>query len=214
MTMRSTIVNKEAPHPALELAESASQATRDGILNLADSAADKGAKALLLSSVRRPITVLVLMVMDALALLAGFVLAGYLIDGGSRVREVVLFAPVLLAMWLVLFAACDLYGKGQERRELRAMFTAVLWGAGLLSIGSVVYPQAGFSLAEIVLGTLFIAVLEIGLRFSYERGTDLAYRRRLGLIPTLIVGEDEERSWVRQVMAEKPSATLAWESSG
>lgn len=198
--------DKEVANSAVELVESASSATRDGLLSLTGRAVDKGTRILFVSSLRRPLTVLILMMMDTLSLLVGFILAGYLIDGGRGVEEIILFAPVLLTVWLAVFVACSLYGREQSRRDPGALLGAILLGAGLLGVGSITYPQARFSLGEILLGTLFIGLLETGTRFSYERGAEIACRWRLGLIPTLIVGEGEERTRVRQMMEEKPSA--------
>jgi exopolysaccharide biosynthesis polyprenyl glycosylphosphotransferase len=146
------------------------------------------------------------MVLDTLALLAGLLLAGYLVGGTSRVGEVIYFAPVLLAVWVTIFAAHDLYDRAQSRRNPGALLGATLLGAGLLVFGSVVYPQSGFSLMEILLGLFFIILLSAGLRLLYEQGIELIYERRSGLIPTLIIGEEEERARIRQLMEKSPSA--------
>jgi exopolysaccharide biosynthesis polyprenyl glycosylphosphotransferase len=171
-----------------------------------DKGSEKSSKILLSSSSRRLISILTLMVMDTLALLIGLVLAGYLVGGKSRVGEVVYFAPVLLAVWVAIFAAHDLYARAQSRREPGALLGATLLGAGLLVFGSVIYPQSGFSLEEILLGLFFIILLSAGLRLLYEQGTKRLYRRRSDLIPTLIIGEEEERARMRQMMEKSPSA--------
>jgi len=62
-------------------------------------------------ALRRLLSVLALLTLDAFALLAGLVLAGYLVGGGPRVEEILRLAPILLAVWLVIFAAHDLYDR-------------------------------------------------------------------------------------------------------
>ena len=94
---------------------------------------------------RRPLSILILMVVDALALLAGLALAGYLVGGAGRSSEVLYLAPILLAGWLAIFAAHDLYERAPTRRNPGSVLGAIFWGVGLLAIGSVVYPQSGFS---------------------------------------------------------------------
>lgn len=155
---------------------------------------------------RRPLSVLSLMLVDAFALLAGLLLAGYLVDGVERSREVLYLAPILLTGWLAIFVAHDLYERAPTRRNPGSLLGAILWGVGLLVIGSVVYPQSGFTLGEILLGALFALVLDGGLRLLYEQGIELIYRRGLVLIPTLLVGEDSERARVRRIMESSPSA--------
>jgi exopolysaccharide biosynthesis polyprenyl glycosylphosphotransferase len=155
---------------------------------------------------RRPLSVLILMIVDALALLGGLVLAGYLLDGAGRSLEVLYLAPILLTGWLAIFAAHDLYERAPTRRNPGSLLGAFLWGVGLLTIGSVIYPQSGFSLGEIFLGAFFALVLDGGLRLLYEQGIELIYRRGYVLIPTLLVGEDAERARVRRIMEYSPSA--------
>ena len=169
-----------------------------------DKGNEKSGKTLLSSSLRRLLSILTLVVMDTLALLAGPLLAGYFVGGKSRVGEVIYFAPVLLAVWVAIFGAYNLYDRAASRRNPGALLGAILLGAGLLVFGSVIYSQSGFSLTEILLGIFFIILLSGGLRHSYERGIEFIYRRRSGLIPTLIIGGDAERARVRQVMEKAP----------
>src|ERR671916_678417 len=82
------------------------------------SGLSRSAAILLQSSLRRPISVLTLMAMDALTLLAGLLLAGYLVGGGeSRVWGLAHLTPVFMAILLAVFAAHDLYNKTQSRRN-------------------------------------------------------------------------------------------------
>ncbi len=167
---------------------------------VAHKGSEKSSKISLGSASRRLLSIMTLMVVDALALLAGLLLAGYLLGGKSRVGEVIYFAPALLALWVAIFAAHDLYHRGPRRRNPGAVLGAILLSAGLLVFGSVIYPQSGFSLEEILLGTFFIILLVAGLRLSYEQGIEIFYQKRSIRIPTIIIGEAEERSRVRQVM--------------
>jgi exopolysaccharide biosynthesis polyprenyl glycosylphosphotransferase len=170
--------------------------------------ANKSSNILLRSSLRRLVSVLTLIVMDALALLVGLVLASYLVGDEDRVEEIVYFAPVLLVVWLSIFAAHDLYNRGPSRRNPGRVLAAILWGMGLLTMGSSLYSQSGFSLKEVLLGVFFVASLSIGLRFLYEQVIDFIYRGRLGLIPTIIIGADEERARVCQLMEKASSAYI------
>jgi exopolysaccharide biosynthesis polyprenyl glycosylphosphotransferase len=145
------------------------------------------------------------MATDALALLSGLILASFVVNGRSGAEEVIHFAPALLVMWLAVFTLCDLYDRAQSRRNFGALLGGILWGAGFLAIGTIMYPQGEFSPKVILLGIPFIILLEGGLRFLYERGIEPIYQRSFGLVPTLIVGSDDERARVRQAM-EKSNA--------
>jgi len=163
-------------------------------------------KILFSSSLRRPLSVLTLVAMDALALLIGLGLAGYLVGAEGRVVEVAYLVPVLLAVWLAVFAAYGLYGRVQSRQVPGALLGAILWNVMLLSIGSVVYPQSGFTLKEVLLGVLFVALLSVGLRLLYEQGCKLVYQQGLGRIPTLVIGGEEERARIRQAIEKGSGA--------
>ncbi|MDP9455854.1 MAG: hypothetical protein M3Q60_08705, partial [Actinomycetota bacterium] len=65
---------------------------------------------------RRPLSVLVLAFVDALALLAGIAFAGYLVGGGGRLGEVSPLLPIMLVVWIAVFAAHDLYDRATNRR--------------------------------------------------------------------------------------------------
>lgn len=154
---------------------------------------------------RRPLSVLTLIVADALALLVGLVLAGYLVGGEGRSLEVLYLSPILLTGWLAIFVAHNLYERAPNRRDPGSLLGAILWGVGLLTIGSVVYTESGFSVGEVLLAGLFALLLDGGLRLLYEQAIELIYRQGLARIPALLMGEEGERMRVRQAMERNPS---------
>jgi FlaA1/EpsC-like NDP-sugar epimerase len=151
-------------------------------------------------ALRRLLSILALLTLDAFALFAGLILASYSVSSGSGFEEILRLAPVLLAMWLVVFAAHDLYDRASTRRNPVALLRAILSGSGLLVIGDLLYPKFGLVLEEILVGTLFVLLLEIGMRSFYEQGIELFYRQKLGLIPILLVGEDKASQQLRWAM--------------
>jgi lipopolysaccharide/colanic/teichoic acid biosynthesis glycosyltransferase len=155
-----------------------------------------------LYALRRLLSILALLTLDAFSLLAGLILANYLVGGGSQLEEILRLAPILLAMWPVIFAAHDLYDHASNRRNPVTLLRAILSGSGLLVIGDILYPEFGLALEEILVGALFVLLLEIGTRFLYERGIDLFYWQKLGLVPTLLVGEYKARQRVRSAMTK------------
>ncbi|PLS83623.1 MAG: hypothetical protein CYG60_21565, partial [Actinobacteria bacterium] len=159
-----------------------------------------------LQALRRPASVLALAACDAVALFSGIIAAAYLVRGGIFVREALIFMPILLSVWIAVFAAHGLYDKAPNRRDPGALIGAVFWGAGLLTFGSVIYPQSNFKLSETLLATVFVLLLCGGLRALYERGVGLVYRRGVGRIPAVLVGERASRAGVRDIMEAKPGA--------
>ena len=159
-----------------------------------------------LQALRRPTSILVLVALDGAALASGLIAAAYVIRGGIFVRETLLFMPILLSVWIAVFAAHGLYEKAPNRRDSGALIGAVLWGAGLLTFGSVIYPQSNFKLSETLLATVLVFLLCGGLRALYERGVDFIYRRGVGRISAVLVGERDARARVRDVMEAKPGA--------
>ena len=111
---------------------------------------------------RRLLSVAALILIDATALSLGVLVSGYLV-WGERAGEVVAYLPVVLAVGLALFAAQDLYDRAAARRNPGALVGAVLWWAGLLVIGSVVYPESGFGFG----GVLLAALLALGFTISW-----------------------------------------------
>jgi exopolysaccharide biosynthesis polyprenyl glycosylphosphotransferase len=177
-------------------------ADRASVLNEASPRALKWTVSKLSSvyTLRRLLSVLALLALDACALFAGLILAGYLVSSGSRLEEILRLAPILLAMWLVVFAAHDLYDHASTRRNPVTLLRAILSGSGLLVIGALLYPEFGLVVEEILVGAIFVLLLEIGMRSFYEQGIELFYRQKLGLIPILLVGEDQARQRVRWAM--------------
>ena len=155
---------------------------------------------------RRPLSVLILALVDVLALLAGLGVAGYIVGGRGRPAEVVAFLPVMVVVWIAVFAAHDLYDRATRRRNPGALVGAILWGAGLLVFGSAIYEGIGYGLGEVLMAAAVTLVVSGGLRALYERAIQRVYRRGLGRVPTILVGEPASRSRVREVMETKPGS--------
>jgi exopolysaccharide biosynthesis polyprenyl glycosylphosphotransferase len=196
-------VRKENANAITESAESTAQAA---ILSVVPQAASKGTRSWVGSTVWSRLSVIGLITMDAFALLAGLALAGYIVGGESRVAEVVRFAPVLLVVWFMIFVAWDLYTQKPGQRSLGTLLGAVISGMGLLLIVSILYPSSGLSIREVALAALFIVVLEGGLQFVYKQGRRFIASHGLTATPALIIGEDEERTRIRQAMEGNPGA--------
>ena len=83
----------------------------------------------------------------------------------------------------MVFAAHDLYDRARTRRDPGGLLGAVLSWAGVVVLGSVVYPESALGLGEVLL-TAFFALLLVGiLRLLYEQGIEKIYRRGLGRRP-------------------------------
>lgn len=156
-------------------------------------------KLLNVPTLRRLLSVVVLIAVDAGALVVGVYAAEYLV-GGDRVGEVQALVPLLVGGWIVIFAAHDLYDRARTRRDPGALLGAVLSWAGLVVLGSVVYPESGLGLGEILLAAFFALVLVGGVRFLYEQGIEWIYRRGLGRTPAVVIGNSEERGRVRRML--------------
>ena len=154
-------------------------------------------------AIRRPLSVAVLILIDTAALTLGVLVSAYLTGVG---QEVVTYLPVVLVVGLTLFAAHDLYDRAVKRRNPGALVAAVMWWAGLLTIGSVVYPDSGFELGGILLAALLALAVSGALRLLYEQGVEWIYRRGSFRIPTLVIGEKEDREHLIQALGDSPSA--------
>jgi exopolysaccharide biosynthesis polyprenyl glycosylphosphotransferase len=163
-------------------------------------------RLLTLYALRRPLSVLVLVVIDAFALFAGFGLSSYLIGGDRWADKMLHLAPILLTVWLTVFIAHRLYDRASKRRSPVALTSAVLLSSGLLALGGMLYPELSLVPREALLGALFALPLAGGMRLVYERGTKALCERKLGLMPSLLIGNDAERQWVRQAVERTPSA--------
>jgi exopolysaccharide biosynthesis polyprenyl glycosylphosphotransferase len=152
---------------------------------------------------RRLLSVVVLILIDAAALSMAILVPAYLMGAG---RGAVAYLPIVLAVGLAIFAAHDLYERAARRRNPGALIGAVLWWAGLLAIGSVVYPESSFELGGILLAALLALVVSGALRFLYEQGIEWIYRRGSFRIPTLVIGEKEDRERLIRALDASPSA--------
>ena len=155
-------------------------------------------------ALRRLLSVAVLIFVDAAALSAGVLASAYLTGAGGE--AIVAYLPIVLAVGLALFAAQDLYDRAVARRNPAALIGAVMWWAGLLVIGSVVYPGSGYGLGGVLLAALLTLVMSGALRFFYEQGVEWIYRRGSFRIPTLVIGEKEDRERLIQALNASPSA--------
>ena len=156
-------------------------------------------------AIRRPLSMVVLILIDSAALTLGIAVSTYLVGSGAF-EKAVFYLPVVLAVWLALFAAHDLYDRAARRRNPGALVGAVLWWAGLLTIGSVVYPESGLELGSILLAAFLALVVSGPLRLLYEQGVEWIYRRGSFRIPTLVIGERQDRERLIQALSDSPSA--------
>jgi exopolysaccharide biosynthesis polyprenyl glycosylphosphotransferase len=165
-----------------------------------------GVKAL-----RRSLSIFVLVLADAAALLLGLLGAAYLFRG-ARLGEIADLGPLLLAAWISVFAALRLYDRASSRRNPGALVGAALSWAGLVALGAVIYPESGLGLGEILPASLLALLCAGSFRLLYERGIERIYRRGLGQTPVVVVGMGEDRARVRRVMERAPGAyTIAHE---
>ncbi len=154
-------------------------------------------------AIRRPLSVAALLLIDSAALTLGVLISAYLVGAG---QEVAAYLPLMLAVGLALFAAHDLYGRAARRRNPGALLGAVMWWAGLLIIGSVIYPGSGLELGGSLLAALLALAVSGALRLFYEQGVEWVYSRGSFRIPTLVMGEKEDRERLIQALSDSPSA--------
>ncbi len=152
---------------------------------------------------RRLLSVVILVLVDAAALSSGVLTSAYLVGAGQGIGS---YLPVVLVVGLALFAAHDLYDRAAGRRDPGALLGAVLWWAGLLVVGSVVYPGSGFGLGGVLLSALVALVVSGALRLLYEQGIEWIYRRGSFRIPTLVIGEKGDRERLIRALDASPSA--------
>ncbi len=156
---------------------------------------------------RRPLSVATLVLIDAAALALGVLISAYLVGGDSWVVEIAGSSlPVALVIGLALFAAHDLYDRASRRRNPGALVGAVMWWAGLLVIGSVVYPEDTLAPGGVLLAVLVALVVSGALRFLYEQGIELIYRRGSFRMPALVIGEKEDRERLVRTLDASPVA--------
>jgi exopolysaccharide biosynthesis polyprenyl glycosylphosphotransferase len=158
-----------------------------------------------IKALRRFLSVLVLTLADAAALILGLVGATSPF-GGVGVGEVMGLVPLLLAAWISIFAAFRLYDRAKNRRNPGALVAAALTWAGLVALGAVIYPESGLRLGEIVPACLLALVCAGAFRLLFEQGIEKIYRRGLGQVPMVVVGREEDRARVRRTMERAPGA--------
>jgi exopolysaccharide biosynthesis polyprenyl glycosylphosphotransferase len=152
-----------------------------------------------LKSLRRSLSVLVLASLDAAALLLG--LLGALRLPGVSADRVVALAPLLVGVWVVIFAAFRLYDRAPVRRNPGAFIGASFCWAGLALAGAAVYPESGLGPAVVLLAAALALLAASVLRLLFERGVARVYRRGLGQTPVLVAGREADRRRVLRAMA-------------
>lgn len=166
-------------------------------------------KALLnIKALRRVSSVVVLMLADSVALCFGVFAAAYVVRGDAGVAAVLPLAPVLLAAWVVLIAAFDLYNRAGVRRNPGSLVMAALSWTALAFVGALLYPQSGLAAAELLLAGAGAMPVAGVLRLLYERGIERIYRGGFGRTPAIVVGNAGERTRVRRMMESTSGAYL------
>ena len=153
---------------------------------------------------RRLASVLVLLLADGVTLLVGLGVAAWVWGGWAD--PALNLAPLLVAAWIVLFAAFRMYDRAPVRRSPGGLVGAAFCWAGLVSLGAAIYPESGLGLGETVFAAA-LALLGAGpLRFLYERVLGRIYRRGFGRTPVLVVGTEEDRRRLRRMMGHATDA--------
>ncbi|MDQ3508144.1 MAG: sugar transferase [Actinomycetota bacterium] len=161
-------------------------------------------KALLgMNSLRRAASVGVLAFLDAASLYFGLSLAARLFPDADSLSFI---APVLLAVWVCVFAAFRLYDRAPVRRSPGSLAGAAMAWAGLSVAGTFFYPGSGLAPGWVALSALLGLVLAASLRLFFEGCVERIYRRGLGQLPVVIVGGEEGRSRIRLAMERVPGA--------
>jgi exopolysaccharide biosynthesis polyprenyl glycosylphosphotransferase len=150
---------------------------------------------------RRSTSVIILVLADGLALALGLGVAVW-----GRSDPAIGLAPLLLAAWIALFTAFRLYDKAPVRRSPGGLLGAAFCWAGLVTIGTTIYPVTGLGLGEILSAAVLGLLFSGAIRFLYERAIGRIYRRGFGQTPVLLVGDDEGRTRLRRMMENVPGA--------
>ena len=159
-------------------------------------------------ALRRFLSVAVLMAADSAALCGGFLLAARVAGGERDAGVAATFLPVALVAWILLLAAFDLYNRADVRRSPGAFVTAALCWTALGLGGTIVYPESGLTAVEVLVCGAIAMPVAGGLRLGYEVAIEQIYRRGLGRMPTVVVGNAAERERVRRMMDSLPGAYL------
>ena len=148
---------------------------------------------------RRSSSMLVLASLDAAALLFG--LLGALRLPGVAADRVVPLAPLLVGVWVVVFAAFRLYDRAPVWRNPGAFIGASFCWAGLALAGAAVYPGSGLGPAVVLVAAALALLAASVLRLLFERGVARVYRRGLGQTPVLVAGREPDRRRALRAMA-------------
>ena len=157
-------------------------------------------------TLRRVLSLLVLTIVDGIALVLGLWGTAYSSGGAVRVGEVMNLAPLLLAAWISVFAILRLYDRAPIRRNPGALLGGALSWAGLVVLGTALYPGAGLRLGEILFSALLALLFASAFRFLFEQAIERIYRRGIGQTPVVVVGQEEDRARVRRMMRREPGA--------
>jgi exopolysaccharide biosynthesis polyprenyl glycosylphosphotransferase len=149
-----------------------------------------------LKFLRRSLSVLVLGVLDAGALLIGLAGADRLLGGFAPA-----LAPLLIGAWVVVFAAFRLYDRAPIRRNPGALIGASSCWAGLALAGAAVYPENGLGPGVLLLAAFLALPTCSVMRLIFERGVERVYRRGLGQTPVLVAGGEQDRKRVLRAMS-------------
>lgn len=157
-------------------------------------------KLLGFKSLRRSLSVVVLVALDAAALFSGLLVALRL-PGDNGTDRVISLAPLLVGVWVVVFAAFRLYDRAPVRRNPGAFIGASFCWAGLALAGTAVYPQSGLGPAVVLVAASLALFAASVMRLLFERGVARVYRRGLGQTPVLVAGREPDRRRVLRAMA-------------
>ena len=157
-------------------------------------------KLLGFKSLRRSLSVVVLAALDAAALFSGL-LGALRLPGDDGTDRVISLAPLLVGVWVVVFAAFRLYDRAPVRRNPGAFIGASFCWAGLALAGTAVYPQSGLGPAVVLVAASLALFAASVMRLLFERGVARVYRRGLGQTPVLVAGREPDRRRVLRAMA-------------
>ncbi len=157
-------------------------------------------KLLGFKSLRRSLSVVVLAALDAAALFSGL-LGALRLPGDDGTDRVISLAPLLVGVWVVVFAAFRLYDRAPVRRNPGAFIGASFCWAGLVLAGIAVYPQSGLGPAVVLVAASLALFAASVMRLLFERGVARVYQRGLGQTPVLVAGREPDRRRVLRAMA-------------
>lgn len=157
-------------------------------------------KLLGFKSLRRSLSVVVLAALDAAALFSGL-LGALRLPGDDGTDRVISLAPLLVGVWVVVFAAFRLYDRAPVRRNPGAFIGASFCWAGLALAGTAVYPQSGLGPAVVLVAASLALFAASVMRLLFERGVARVYQRGLGQTPVLVAGREPDRRRVLRAMA-------------